>query len=209
MANDLPKKKASNLSGQNRAMPLRFAMRFESHTPTSLALRQGPPNEGVSNRGVSRSGLVLPFCPFLSCLGTFPIFPGFSRFARGWSGDFPDSPLFSFSAYREHLKGTVPKGSAAQSGPFPKKGVGTGVSRRVWRTTWERSLKNWELQIPCFEEFFWGGNTLGLVLPSLLALWDTPVLFTPPLPLPQKPPGLETPRLSFSQLIIRNIRGFC
>ena len=31
------------------------------------------------------------------------------------------------------------------------------------RTTWERSLKKWELQIPCFEEFFWGGNTLGLV----------------------------------------------
>ena len=36
-------------------------------------------------------GLFCPFCPFLS-------FPGFSRFARG-SGDFPDSSLFSFSAY--------------------------------------------------------------------------------------------------------------
>ena len=44
---------------------------------------------------------------------------------------------------------------------------GTGVSRRVQRTTWERSLKTWELQIPCFEEFFWGGNTLGLVPGSL------------------------------------------
>ena len=44
---------------------------------------------------------------------------------------------------------------------------GTGVSRGVRRTTWDRSLKNWELQIPCFEEFFWGGNTLGLVPASL------------------------------------------
>ena len=44
---------------------------------------------------------------------------------------------------------------------------GTGVSRRVLRTTWERSLKNWELQIFCFEEF-WGGETvLGLVPASL------------------------------------------
>ena len=40
---------------------------------------------------------------------------------------------------------------------------GTGVSRGVRGTTWERSLKNWELQFPCFEEFFQGGNTLGLV----------------------------------------------
>ena len=44
---------------------------------------------------------------------------------------------------------------------------GTGVSRGVRRTTWDRSLENWELQIPCFEEFFWGGNTLGLVPASL------------------------------------------
>ena len=44
---------------------------------------------------------------------------------------------------------------------------GTGVSRRVRRTTWDRSLKNWELQIPCFKEFSWGENTLGLVPASL------------------------------------------
>ena len=30
---------------------------------------------------------------FFVLFGTFPIFPGFSRFARGWSGDFPDSSL--------------------------------------------------------------------------------------------------------------------
>ena len=40
---------------------------------------------------------------------------------------------------------------------------GTGVSRGVRRTTWERSLKNWELQISCFEEFLGGENVLGLV----------------------------------------------
>ena len=40
---------------------------------------------------------------------------------------------------------------------------GTGVSRGVRRTTCERSLKFWELQIPCFEQFFWRGNTLGLI----------------------------------------------
>ena len=33
---------------------------------------------------------------------------------------------------------------------------GTGVSRGVRRTTWERSLQNWELQISCFEELVFG-----------------------------------------------------
>ena len=98
-----------------------------SFTPPPFS--HGPPNGGVSNGGVSRSGLVLPFLSFCVLFGTFPIFPGFSRFARGWSGDFPDSSLFSFSAYQEPLRGTVPKGSATQSGPFPKK-VG---NTRVWK----------------------------------------------------------------------------
>ena len=44
---------------------------------------------------------------------------------------------------------------------------GTGVSRGVRPTTWERSLKNWELHIPCFVGFFCGGNALGLVPASL------------------------------------------
>ena len=44
---------------------------------------------------------------------------------------------------------------------------GTGVSPGVRRTTWERSLKNWELQISCFEEFLGGENVLGLVPASL------------------------------------------
>ena len=81
-----------------------LCLRFFFNTPgreleTSESLRsdnQGPLNGGVSNRGVSRSGLVLPF---LSSFGTFPIFLGFSRFARGWSGDFPDLSFSSFSAF--------------------------------------------------------------------------------------------------------------
>ena len=44
---------------------------------------------------------------------------------------------------------------------------GTGVSRGVRRTTWERSLEIWELQISCFEEFLGGENVLGLVPVSL------------------------------------------
>ena len=73
------------------------------------------------------------FCPFWD----FPDFLGFSRFARGWSGDFPDLSFSSFSAYSEHLRGTVPKGSATQYGPFPKK-VG---NTRVWKPPGLASLK--------------------------------------------------------------------
>ena len=43
----------------------------------------------------------------------------------------------------------------------------TGVSCGVRRTTWERSLKIWELQISCFEDFLGGENVLGLVPASL------------------------------------------
>ena len=50
-------------------------------------------NGWVSNGGVSRSGLVLPFLSFFVLFGTFPIFPGFSRFVRGLSGDFPIRPV--------------------------------------------------------------------------------------------------------------------
>ena len=65
---------------------------------------------------------------------------------------------------------------------------GTGVSHRVRRTTWDRSLKNWELQIPCFEEFFWGGNTLGLIPASLPhALGYACTFYAPTSP----PPNLE------------------
>ena len=39
------------------------------------------------------------FLSFFGLCGTFPIFLGFPRFARGWSGDFPDLSFASFSAY--------------------------------------------------------------------------------------------------------------
>ena len=71
-------------------------MRNAASTLEIAFLRQGPLNGGVSNGGVSRSGLVLPFLSFFVLFGTFL---RFSRFARGWSGDFPDLLISSFSAY--------------------------------------------------------------------------------------------------------------
>ena len=65
---------------------------------------QGPVDGGVSN-GVSRSGLVLPVLSFFVPSCPFWDFPDFSQ-------NFPD---WSFSS--QHLRGTVPKGSATQSGP--------------------------------------------------------------------------------------------
>ena len=59
-------------------------------------LQSRPLNGGVSNGGVSRSGLVLPFLSFFVLFGTFPIFPGFFPICSGWSADFPDRP-FSLS----------------------------------------------------------------------------------------------------------------
>ena len=94
---------------------------------------------GVSNGGVSRSGLVLPFLCFL---GLSRFFPGFSRFARGWSGDFPDSSLFSL---------------------FPP-----GLLRSPTRNSPERVRDT---------------------------IWTFPEKSG-------KPPGLEPPRLSFSQFLL-------
>ena len=73
-------------------------------------------------------GLSFLFCPFRpfwdfpDFSGIFPICSGMVR----WSGDFPDSSFFSVyykSTYEEE------KGSATQSGPFPKK-VGNAP---VWK----------------------------------------------------------------------------
>ena len=81
------------------------------------------------------------------------------------------------SAKPNQPRGLYLKDQGCQNGAFGKRSFfghgeirvyrGTGVSHGVRRTTWDRSLKNWELQIPCFEEFFWRGNTLGLVPASL------------------------------------------
>ena len=47
-----------------------------------------------------RGGFPIWTCPsFFVLFRTFPIFLGFSRFARGWFGDFPDLSFSSFSAY--------------------------------------------------------------------------------------------------------------
>ena len=77
---------------------------------------------------------------------------------------------------------------------------GTGASRGVRRTTWERSLIKWELQISWFEEFgvdrtFWDSSLL-----VSLTLWDTPVLFTPPLGLPRNKAPIIHSLLSFLHL---------
>ena len=63
---------------------------------------------GGFKRGVSRSGLVLPFLSFFVLFRTFPSFSGFSRFALGLFGDFPVCP-FSLSrpiqsAYEEQSR---------------------------------------------------------------------------------------------------------
>ena len=83
-------------------------------------------------------------------------------------------------------------------------------------TTWEGSLKNWELQIPYFEGFFWEGNPLGFVpasLPHTLGYACT--LYTPTSPLLTyrsffRPFGPRTPkklRKAFLGLLARGWRG--
>ena len=63
---------------------------------------------------------------FFVLFGTFfPIFLGFSRFARGWSGDFPDLSFSSFSAY---FKSTYEEQS--QKGPRHN----LDLSRKKWET---------------------------------------------------------------------------
>ena len=54
-----------------------------------MAKFQGP----LSNGGVSRSRLALLCLSFFVLFETFPIFLGFSRIARGWSGIFPICPF--------------------------------------------------------------------------------------------------------------------
>ena len=84
---------------------------------------------------------------------------------------------------------------------------GTGVSRGVQRTTWDRSLKNWELQIPCFEEFLWGGNTLGLVPASLPHALGYACTFYAP----TSPPPIQT-LVSYSvghEKQVRELPGAC
>ena len=61
-----------------------------------VVMAQAPINGGGG--GCKRGGFPIWTCPsFFVLFGDFPVlFLGFSRFARGWSGDFPDSSLFLF-----------------------------------------------------------------------------------------------------------------
>ena len=99
---------------------------------------QGPLNGGVSNGGVSRSRLVLPSSSFLSLFWTFPIFfRDFPDVLGDGPGIFPIR-LFSLSQpTKSTYEETVPKGSATQSGPSPKK-VGNPP---VWKPPGLASLK--------------------------------------------------------------------
>ena len=102
---------------------------------------------------------------------------------RGSSGNFRGS-LGNFPEARGSL---TPSQRLAKFVSKVRVYRGTGVSRGVRRTTWERSLKNWELQISCFEEFLGGGTVLGLFLASPPHTLGYACTFTPPLPLPQQP----------------------
>ena len=110
---------------------------------------------GVFQTGVFPDlDLFVLFCPFLSLFvlfGAFPIFPGFPDLLGDGPGIFPIRPFSSFSAYRQRLRGTVPKGSATQSGPFPKK-VGNppvwkhpGLASPKFRATTGARVAIWEI----------------------------------------------------------------
>ena len=84
-----------------------------------LSLSSGAAKRGGYKRqggGISRSGLVLPFLSFLGLSRFFRVFPDL---LGDGPGIFPMRP-FPLSRPKEHLRGTAPKGSATQSGPFPK-----------------------------------------------------------------------------------------
>ena len=70
---------------------------------------QGPLNGGVSNRGVSRSGLVLPFCPFWD----FPDFSGdrdFPDLLGDGPGSFPIRPFSLSRPIKSTYEEQSPKG---------------------------------------------------------------------------------------------------
>ena len=79
-----------------------------------------------------RGGFPIWTCPsFFVLFGTFPIFPGFSRFARGWSGDFPNLSFFILS---QPIKSTYTRNSPERVRDtiwtFPERSVG---NTRVWK----------------------------------------------------------------------------
>ena len=83
-------------------------------------------NHAISNGSDSKSraakrDLSFLFLSFFVLFGTFPIFLGFSRFARGWSGDFPDSSLFLFLGLLRAPTRNSPERVRDTIWTFPKK----------------------------------------------------------------------------------------
>ena len=80
--------------------------------------------------GFKRGGFPISTGPsFFVLFWDFPDFSGIFPICAGMVRGFARFVLFLFLSLSEHLRGTVPKGSATQSGPFPKK-VG---NTRVWK----------------------------------------------------------------------------
>ena len=118
----------------------------------------------------------------------FPICPGLSA-------DFPGLSFSSFSAYQRHLRGTVPKESAIQSGPFPKKrkppGLETprfGFSHLFGKIPHGRcdDLRTKDVELRFLQRKTKGGETQGrgkhTITPPQKRFWTPPLMirFPPP-----------------------------
>ena len=94
-----------------------FHLKFNQMFPIRLsrAAKQG----GVQTGGLPDLDLSFLFCPFWD----FPDFSGIFPISWGTLWGFSRFVLFSSLGlfFWQRLRGTVPKGSATQSGPFPKK----------------------------------------------------------------------------------------
>ena len=96
---------------------------------------EGRQTGGFQTGGFPDLDLSFLFCPFLSFLGLSRFFRDFPRFTRGWSGDFPDSSLLSFSAY--YLRAPTRNRVRDTIWTFLKKSGNT----RVWKHPGLASLK--------------------------------------------------------------------
>ena len=67
--------------------------------PLSVSGSGAAKRGGFKRRGFPNLDLSFLFCPCFVFFCPFPIFPGFSRFVRGWSENFPDLSFSSFSSY--------------------------------------------------------------------------------------------------------------
>ena len=93
-----PKRKHRNRDTTRHYVTLFCTISFENMLLLSRAAKRGGFKRGGGFPIWTGPSFFVLFCPFLSFFGAFPIFLGFSRFARGWSGDLPDLSFSSFSA---------------------------------------------------------------------------------------------------------------